>query len=169
MEHNDCKNARVRRKLVLQQRFNARSHQHSYDKEENVRKKTKFANHSSQNKPTVSQRSFQKNIDRNPLQQLDINVDNNNNLHNMNSIFHRQIVTVNKFSSFSSTLVEQQITSQSATSTLTYHSPFAFNNNSQRNYGQNNYNSSAGGRSEVVNESHSVSKNKVVKYPFQVI
>jgi len=26
-----------------------------------------------------------------------------------------------------------------------------------------------GGRSEVVNESHSVSKNKVVKYPFQVI
>ncbi|QCE03721.1 hypothetical protein DEO72_LG8g1746 [Vigna unguiculata] len=52
-------------------------------------------------------------------------------------------VTVNKYSSFSSTLVEQQITSQSATSTLTYHSPFAFNNNSQRNYGQNNYNSSA--------------------------
>ncbi|QCD93053.1 hypothetical protein DEO72_LG5g1124 [Vigna unguiculata] len=93
MEHNDCKNARLRRKLVLQQRFNARSHQHSY-------------------KPTVSQRSFQKNIDRNPLQQLDINVDNNNNnLHNMNSIFHRQIV-------------EQQMISQSATSTLTYHSPF---------------------------------------------
>jgi len=26
-----------------------------------------------------------------------------------------------------------------------------------------------GGRSEVVNDSHSVSKNKVVKYPFQVI
>ncbi|QCE02670.1 hypothetical protein DEO72_LG8g685 [Vigna unguiculata] len=61
------------------------------------------------------------------------------------------------------------MTSQSATSTITYHSPFAFNNNSQRNYGQNNYNCSAGGRSEVVNESHSVSKNKVVKYPFQVI
>ncbi|QCD87431.1 hypothetical protein DEO72_LG3g1967 [Vigna unguiculata] len=92
MEHNACKNARLRRKLVLQQRFNARTQQHSYDKEENARKKTKFANHSSQNKPTVSQRSFHKNIDRNPLQQLDINVDNNNNnLHNMNSIFHRQI------------------------------------------------------------------------------
>jgi len=26
-----------------------------------------------------------------------------------------------------------------------------------------------GGRSEVVNDSHFVSKNKVVKYPFQVI
>ncbi|QCD99784.1 hypothetical protein DEO72_LG7g1070 [Vigna unguiculata] len=83
------------------------------------------------NKATVSQRSFQKNIDKNPLQQLDI-------------------ITVNNFSSCSSTLVEQQITSQSATSTLTYHNPF-------------------GGRSEVVNDSHSVSKNKVVKYPFEVI
>ncbi|QCE14552.1 hypothetical protein DEO72_LG11g1555 [Vigna unguiculata] len=73
MEQNNCKNARLRRKLVLQQRFNARSNQHSY-------------------KATVSQRSFQKNIDSNPLQQLDINVDNNNNnLQNMNSIFHKQI------------------------------------------------------------------------------
>ncbi|QCD95797.1 hypothetical protein DEO72_LG6g493 [Vigna unguiculata] len=50
MEQNDCKNARLRKKLVLQQRFNARSNQHSYDKEENARKKTKFANHSSQSK-----------------------------------------------------------------------------------------------------------------------
>ena len=29
MEENDCKNARLRRKLVLQQRFNARSNQHA--------------------------------------------------------------------------------------------------------------------------------------------
>jgi len=29
MEQNDCKNARLRKKLVLQQRFNARSNQHS--------------------------------------------------------------------------------------------------------------------------------------------
>ena len=82
MEQNDCKTPRLRRKLVLQQRFNARSNQHSCksltsylkhlsssiiflkmmhlyvcmffyvvdDKEENARKKTKFANHSSQSK-----------------------------------------------------------------------------------------------------------------------
>ncbi|QCE06941.1 hypothetical protein DEO72_LG9g1955 [Vigna unguiculata] len=37
---------------------------------------------------------------------------------------HLDIIIVNNFSSCSSTLIEQQITSQSATSTLTYHSHF---------------------------------------------
>ena len=44
------------------------------EKQENARKKTRFANHTSQvtDKPTVSQTSFHQNIERNPLQQLDI-------------------------------------------------------------------------------------------------
>ncbi|QCD92670.1 hypothetical protein DEO72_LG5g738 [Vigna unguiculata] len=33
VKQNDCKNARLRRKLVLQQRFNARSNQHSFEQQ----------------------------------------------------------------------------------------------------------------------------------------
>ncbi|QCD94167.1 hypothetical protein DEO72_LG5g2247 [Vigna unguiculata] len=106
-------------------------------------------------KRTQSEKLFQNTIQRKPLQELDLMPENN-------------------ISNSSIALVEDPIkinlmTSQSAASTITYNTPFVVSNNIQRNYGQNNYNCSAGGTSEVVNDSYFVSNNKVVKYPFQVI
>ncbi|QCE00605.1 hypothetical protein DEO72_LG7g1895 [Vigna unguiculata] len=150
MEENDCKNASLRRKLVLQQRLNAISNQHSYYKEENARKKSKIANHSSQNKRTQSENLFQNTIQRKPLQELNLNLQNNkNNLQNINSIFQTTVVPENNISNSSIALVEDPIkinlmTSQSAASTITYNTPCVVSNNIQRNYGQNNYNCSAG-------------------------
>ncbi|QCD86557.1 hypothetical protein DEO72_LG3g1080 [Vigna unguiculata] len=150
MEENDCKNARLRRKFVLQQRLNAR----------NIRSESEKLVHNT--------------IQRKPLQELHLNLQNNNNFHNITSRFQSTIVSENNISNSSTTLVEDPIeinlmTSQFAASTITYNTPCVVSNNIDRNYGQNNYNCSAGATSAVQNHSYSVSNNKVVKYPFQVI
>ncbi|QCE14909.1 hypothetical protein DEO72_LG11g1915 [Vigna unguiculata] len=98
MEENDCKNARLRRKLVLQQRFNARSNQHADYKEQNARKKPKIANHCSQNKRSESDKLVHNSIQRKPLQELHLIEDP---------------IQINL------------MTSQSAASTITYNTPCA--------------------------------------------